>query len=533
MPVRGNVARYLGADITEKNISKWRRDFVGWVESPFGFYVNRHYNMKSRRWETKRGPIRLQPHERLALEFALQMDSHDNFVFKELWWLDTGQTGKSLKNAALCQWFGMFHETDALIQVLANSKDHASERVYQALGASVRMHPYGKALFEYHDEDILFRDTLNRAIPLPKNFATQSGGSPVLRSIDEIKDWNMPRDDLLMGEIKETPARNVSQLVITSYPGFLEDVGPMNAFLNEYFTLDDTPKDDLKQPFPDLPLYVAGEAVIWWNQKATRYPWVSEKWLDRQRGKTYVSNAMFMQKWQARRTNRTDAFMPIQKWDECEDQELEPLGPNDHDVPMVGATDIGVKHDNTANVARGYDAATDRYPLLDHRIWTPAEFGGSGDIVHAAAEHILDLAKRHNIILWLYDPTQFESEAARLRKAGIPMKPFTQMGNRTEADTQYRRHILDGKLRNYPGSVDLRQHVANAVGVETGDEKIRISKTKSTGPNDGAVADSMACYAAFQLRDTFARMSRVKGPSRNIKQGPSKWVKAFWGRAGR
>lgn len=499
------------SDSTEKKSAAYRKDFSLWSQSQFGFWVLTHYDLAKKSWINGRHPVVWSESQIRAFHILLDMDAHGQPPFNEVIWIDIGQTGKTFANAAICQWFGMFHEYDSDIQIIANSKEQSQRRVYNKLQTSVTTHPYSKHIADVREKDILFTQTLNRAIPIPKNFATQAGGSPVLRSIDEWCNWTEENDDHVMAELKATPARNISMLWVSSYTGFADDIGPMNAVLNTMFDENDMPLAHVVQVEDDLPLYTHGKTAIWWNHDNKRYPWVTDQWLADERNKATMTDAHYARIWQTHRPEREDAFMPIKAWDACEDEEWSPISNLDRGIAMCIGVDIGIKNDSSACVARAYNPETGYYELLTHRIWESREFSmDKGGVIGVIKQWILDLHRRHNVRGVFYDPSQFQGAANDLENDGVKMVEVSQNSDRTVADTQYRALIMGGELRNYPQSQDLRDHVLHAVGVENRNGAIRLDKKKARLKIDAAVADSQACYGVTLLKQDFIRLRRKK-----------------------
>ena len=84
-----------------------------------------------------------------------------------------------------------------------------------------------------------------------------------------------------------------------------------------------------------------------------------------------------------------------------------------------------------------------------------------------------------------------------MREAVLPVEEYNQtLNNLTEATEALYSAFLTKNLRLYPAP-DLRQHVLNAVSIET-PRGIRLSKQKTSNKIDGAVALSFAVLAAIQ-----------------------------------
>src|SRR5690606_41046830 len=100
--------------------------------------------------------------------------------------------------------------------------------------------------------------------------ASVSGGNPVFMWFDEICAYEGKRARNIMSEMKESPTRNVSYALITSYPPFEGDDGPLNDTLTAFFdpARNDAPREGIEQVegLEDLPLWFNPKSgvAVWW-----------------------------------------------------------------------------------------------------------------------------------------------------------------------------------------------------------------------------------------------------------------------------
>lgn len=523
-------------DELKKNMELWRRSFIDWSQSEFGFYVSRRPDTSGKKkWIVGDTPVVWQPHQIKAGRFLFTLDEDGKLPYPEVWWLDVGQSGKSLMHAAVAQWCGMFHEQEAEVQLAANSEGQAGTRVFAALTRSIEKNPWCALIADIQGRKIKFYDTGNTVRPIPLNAGTQAGGTPVFRGFDEIWDYEGDEATRFFDELKESPASEISVMLATSYPPFDDSDGPMNKALNKYFNADDSPRFDiLDQPFDDVPLYVDDDlgVAIYWNHDALIYPWHSERFLYRKQHAPGTTESGYMRIWLAHRSSREETFMPMDKWDDCQDDDMLPLNERSRRHDMVLSVDMmgGKEHsDCPACVARGYEVATMRYPLYAHKIWDPSRLGSNFDYNQAVEEWIIDMHKRHNVIAVYYDPYQFVGSAKKLEdKYRIKMVEVTQNQMRITADTHYRDLIAGRRLRNYPQCQDLRQHVANAVATIQSNGALRIEKRKSTKRVDGAVSDSMCCYGVTDNIREFERLARRGEQPVQVPRRKNVFKEVYW-----
>jgi phage terminase large subunit-like protein len=501
-------------------VERWARSFVEWSQSPYGFYVDRRWDRRRNRWDSSRYyPIEWAHHQQRVFGWAFTFNKKGELPVDRFYYIDTGQSGKSTAGAALSQWLGMWVEKNSAIQLAANSKDQSASRVYALLKASLENHPYRQQIVDIIEEQrIVFAGTHNEARPIPLNAATQAGGSPVGRVIDEVHAWEWKDQAArkMAEELKPTPARSTSLLFVPSYPSYAEVDGYLNDVINDFLDEYENPKEGVHKVkgLEDLPLWVKGRNALWWNHNALLYPWVTPEFLNKVRADPAVTENQFRRIWAAERVSSETTFMPMEDWDGCEDQSLNPLDDQARGVPMCIGVDIGIKRDHSGVTARGYEPSTLRYPLYAHRHWKPSDFTSRGrdvrEVVGEVEQWVLNMHLKHDVLAVFYDPHEFQDAALRLKHLGVRIMELSQNGGRDFSDPNYQRLIKSRRLRNYPQSGDLRDHVRNVVGIdrETG---IRMQKSKSGNQKiDLAVADAMACHAVTVNEERFRNIQRRK-----------------------
>lgn len=503
------------------NHARCKRDFVYWSESEIGFYVDQHWDDKAQRWIKKRAPIVWDDKHRRLFSWALAIGENGRLPLSELWMIDIGKSAKSLSGAAVAEWFGMYVDRDAEIQLAANAREHAAIRVYGQLINSLDWSPHGGELASWIANSLTFMATNNIVRPVAMRGASVSGGNAIFQQFDEIWAYAGDRARNMMAEMKESPTRNVSFTLITSYPPFEGDDGPLNDTLNAFFDSQNNPREHIEQVegLEDLPLWLNTKTgvAVWWNHDP--YPWhlatdrFNNTFLDRQR-QSYKDKGMlneYLRIWEARRVTREDSLIPEDRWDACEDLEFEPAGKFNRNTPMVVALDAGWKGDSAGATARAWNPVTQKWELRAHKIWYPGYYRDqpAGNILLDMQEWVVDLNQQYNVLAVGYDPTQLVMMAAELEKAGIKTVEVNQNSDRAAADTYYRGQILSASLRNYPCAI-LKQHVMNAVAIQRNNGTIKIDKRKTTHQIDLAVADSMCLFVGLQYKTEFERLVRRK-----------------------
>lgn len=179
-------------------------------------------------------------------------------------------------------------------------------------------------------------------------------------------------------------------------------------------------------------------------------------------------------------------------WDACEDAALPAL---DGQTPIVLVIDAGESSDTYAVIG------VSRHPrglaVRFSRVYVPDGSVLDFDLIEA---DIQALCKRFAVVELAYDRFLMGQTVRRLSGTlPCPMEPFSQAGDRLEADRALRDAILSRTLAHDGTHIDLRQHLDNANAKTSADgRQVRIVK-RGSRKVDMAVALSMACARAAEI----------------------------------
>ena len=254
---------------------------------------------------------------------------------------------------------------------------------------------------------------------------------------------------------------------------------------------DEHPEGQGERIHPDLPIYGNRQArmlACWDNEP--RMSWQTEEYYDRQ--KRTLRPGTFQRLPQNQWVRSENSLVDEKTYDAC----VDPGRPDLSGSLFVGV-DASVRRDSTACVCVKYDENSHGLVLADYKIWKPTP----GQPINLEASVEFYLRRIYNnpgteIVKILVDPYQMARSVQTLVAAGLPVEEYNQtLNNLTEA-TEALSSVLTTGIRLY-NAPDLRQHVLNAVSVET-PRGIRLAKQKTSNKIDGAVALSFAVLAAVQ-----------------------------------
>lgn len=371
--------------------------------------------------------------------------------------------------------------------VVANDEAQARDRVFDRIVKQVRlqgMEQVGEAIVT--KSEILFPHTGSRIVAISSDFAGEAGGLFGITSWTELWAFRHEAHIRLWEELTPIPNRR-SLRIVDSYAGFSGDspiLEPMWSRAIAGERLDD-----------ELPVFANGklwayidqgeeaQARAWLGDPAERAAYYEEQ-RESLRPGTYAR--LHENKWQT----GEEAFLTAEDWDAIT-HKYTPASEDPAVHAFVGV-DAGTKRDNAAVVAVGWTPRG--LELLAHRIWAPPK-GGTLDLEATIESYVRELAKRFGSISVTFDPSQMIRSAQELRRHQIPMRELPQtIGNLTQASQALYDTVKERQIRCYKAK-DLRQHVLNAVAVES-PRGWRLAKEKTSRKIDGAVALSFAVLAA-------------------------------------
>lgn len=177
-------------------------------------------------------------------------------------------------------------------------------------------------------------------------------------------------------------------------------------------------------------------------------------------------------------------------WDACADPALPPLGPHE---PAVLAVDAGESSDAFAlALVTRHPSDPARLALRLSRAYVPEE--GVPLDFDAIERDILDLCTRYAVVEWTYDRFLLGQIVRRIgERVPCPLHPFSQAGDRLEADKALRDAFMARTLAHDGTHNDMRQHLDNAnAKVGADGRQVRIVKRSRAKKVDLAVTLSMA-----------------------------------------
>jgi phage terminase large subunit-like protein len=187
-------------------------------------------------------------------------------------------------------------------------------------------------------------------------------------------------------------------------------------------------------------------------------------------------------------------FITPELWDACVDESHSPI--------LYGATihvgvDLGVKSDSSAVVAVSWNESGKKLMTAFHKIWKPTK--GAPVNLDDVKDYIREMCERHSVQSIFADPSQCFLLIQQLAKEGIAITEFPQtVANTVKMGETLFSSVRDRNLIAYP-SAELREHVLNAVGIETPGGGVKMIKRQTFKKIDAAIAMAMALVSAVLM----------------------------------
>lgn len=482
--MQAQIQQSLDASQTKRNEVEhtYHTDPVDWIESYFTIP------------ETNK-PIGLAPYQQAVVREALRKDENGLFAYSTIVWGDIKKSAKSTIAGAVGLYMAWHHAWES-VRIVANDLKQANSRTFYYIQRAVKLNPTLAAFCALKQYQIALKhnNTTLQAIPVdPKG---EAGGGDLMTIFTELWAAKNEASKTLWSETTLSPLKFGKSLRwVETYAGF-EGGSPVLEPLYETGVKNGRQID---VGIPGLELYANDSArmLTLWNTQP-RLPWQTDAYYQQEAATLVPSEFQRMHRnaWQ----QTSEAFAPLEWWDACQVEGMEPLRPHQS---LVMALDAAVDSDCFAIVlvsTRLRDGEV--IPQVRYaRIWTPPQ-GGKIQFVNrdnpADTEYpegeVRRLIRDRNVVCLAYDATQLEDMANRL--GGLAnWEKFDQGRQRLIADKRLHDLVRDRRIE-HSGEPDLREHFKNANRKPDGDY-LRIVKRNAQFKIDALVCLSMAVHRVF------------------------------------
>jgi phage terminase large subunit-like protein len=472
-------------------------------------------------------PFSLMPHQREVLSAAFAFDSDGRLPWDTIVISDVKKSGKTTLNGGVTTWWGFTQEPPNLCLVAANDLEQAQSRVFKTIGDLLTNNPLlGRSVVNRTKVGITLSNGTTVGPISGSDFAGEAGANCGFTSWDELWGFTSEASRRLWEELTPVPTRRNSVRFVTTYAGIEDESELLQQLYQLGVGSNEHVLGQAERIHAELPIYVnrAARLFCYWNHEP-RMPWQTRQYYDAQR--RVLRPGTFLRLHENRWTSAEDRFIAPETLDACTDHAYRP--PRSVPTGVVVGVDASVRSDCTAVVAVTWDG--DRLAVVAHRIWRPTKQDPM-DLEATVERYLRELHARFTLAVIVADPFQLHRSITTLKTAGLPIQEFPQTQSNLTAAGQGLWELLNGRnLKLYPAD-DLREHLGNAVAIETS-RGWRISKDTPGRKVDGAVALAMACRAALDLdrRPKGATIAAILPDSSTVSgPGAGSWREAFFKR---
>lgn len=422
--------------------------------------------------------MRLYDCQQRPLELSQARDSEGRFRYNTILWAWPKKSAKSSVIGAMADFTAATRKRGS-VKLVANDLKQADSRVgyyirenikiAQSLGKreGIHMTPSGYRIDYPNGSKI-------ESVPIDPT--GEAGGNDDMIVYSELWGWKSKAHQRMWSEMTLSPNKwGSAQRWIDTYAG----ISGESPILEQLY---DTGVKQGTKVWDDLEVYVndAARMLTVWVTKPM-FPWQTPDYYAQEAGQLTPSEfaRMHRNQWAA----SSEAFIPIEWWDDCKNDNLSDLGGRG----VIIGVDAAVENDCFAVVV--VSMSPEGKPQVRYvNIWTPPK---DGQIDFTAVEDELQrLFRTYHVDEVAYDPYQMASMAQRLGD-NVFWRPFIQGAPRLIADKRLYDMIRDRQIE-HSGDAVLRQHIINADRKPEDNEKLRIIKRTQSGKIDAVVALSMA-----------------------------------------
>jgi phage terminase large subunit-like protein len=418
-------------------------------------------------------PWGLAKHQRSVLAAMFKKD------YSTRLWSEIKKSGKTYLAGCVLVYEAVTHAGCECLAV-ANDLEQATNRTFSTAAALCEKNPeLAASVVKVTANEIRFSNqSVIRSIA--SDYRGAAGGRWRVASLDELWGFSLENMTRLYEELRPPPTEPGSYLFITSTAGFSGESTVLEKLYERAMRGKRVSRYEV---------YVLGGMCAFWSHVG-RMPWHTKAY--------FAQEEADLRPNQFRRLHRNEwvsaesQFIGPEAWDAIVDLSHAPI--------LSGATvhigvDLGTKSDTSAVVAVCFDPSGKKLMTAFHRIWKPSKNQNVNlDDVKA---YIKEIHRQHRVQSISADPSQAYLLIQQLAKERITVKEFVQSQSAgiKMGETLFSL-IRDGNLVAYK-SAELREHILNAVGIETG-SGVRMVKGKSTRKIDAAIALAMAAVAAVE-----------------------------------
>ena len=426
-------------------------------------------------------PFSLSEYQRRVIHLAFVFDGSGRLTMRLLLWSEPKKSGKTFIAAALGLWWAITRSSTEVI-VAANDQEQSVGRVFKTMAALCKHNGLERAKVVKVKAATIECSNGTVITAIASEYAGAAGSRHSLWIGSELWAFSSERAMRLYEELTPPPTEPDAWCLIETYAGFVGESKLLESLYERGVSGERV--DD------ELPVYRSGEMVAFWSHEP-RQAWQTPEYYAEQRRSLRPNT--YLRLHENRWVSSESRFITAEQFDACVELELSPVLV-DRELEVSVGVDAALKNDCAAVVAVAWDG--DHLRLVSHRVWRPTK-AEPLDLEATIESYVRDLHRKFNVREVAFDPWQFVRSAAILRAEGVPMRELPQTPANLTAMASTLWEVIDGRNLRLDPADDLREHVLNAVAIETA-RGLKLAKEKASRKVDAAVALAMACVSAVE-----------------------------------
>lgn len=484
-----NLGRPIPKDLpppTTEQVETWKTDFVAWMESDYGFVVDRRW--ENGRWVKEPSLMELTLLQKVLLRVALAFKAGGlEFVYRTIILSFPKKSGKTALAAAITLWYAWSRGDHNEIYVIANDALQAKERVFKDVAYACNHMPWLKAKVRL--DRVILTGNETEIIVLGMHNTSAAGSRHGLTVWDELWGYTSELHHRMWDEMGPVPTEPASLRLVVTYAGYEPgSTGRSDEenLLWKMYTKNVGPeeykegKGTLVQELFPYPVWEHKRVFTCWFHEPTM-PWQDEEYYEDE--KEEQRSGAYIRLHDNRFASSSEQFIDMDWWDKSLTLKG-PLLPSRTRAISIGI-DFAPKHNCAAAVGTYFDWETKKVRQAFHKIWQ----GSAAEPLDPAIVENWTLSQfvKYRVYYIGYDPYQFHGSGLRLAGMGLPMHEVTQTDAHMIPATEELYSLLKYDRFETYADDECRAHVAAAVAEDRG-KGARLSKVKSGAKNDFSIA---------------------------------------------
>ncbi len=445
------------------------KDIVDWAESPFGFYVDRHYI--DGQWLLEPGPIRLARYHRDILRHCFTPNDAGRLPYDVIGWAEPAKSGKSAIAGLIAEFAALHLEKNSTVVMASNKQQQAASLMFKSVTDSIALNRHlpgvtpGRLAVDFSNG--------NTVKAIASNSKGEAGARFSLALFDELWGYIHQDAERLWTEFKTDPTRLNSVKFAIGYAGYLSESNLWQDLLESGLKGKPIPELAHIQNADGTPAcWQNGRTFVFWSH-VCRQPWQTEDWIAEQR--RTLRPAEFSRMIETLFVESEANFIDFADWEALISPGHNPLPPGSPERVFVGL-DLATAPGGDDCALIGVYADEGLVKVAFHKVWKGKKRREQLKLKETVYPYLVRVKADYNLAGVWFDPWQALALSEDLRKVGLRCIEVPQThSSRGPKDTALLEIASNRQLMLYDHP-DLRTMASGAAAKELGSGLIFLKK---------------------------------------------------------